>query len=88
MLNILTDLIFGELREYLEDGIESFLWRILMKKKKKAHNVGSKGGFMYYLICVKMLLAFMLTRVEEVHHSLTLNLLYPCSHLSNTGLRV
>lgn len=57
-------------------------------KKKKAHNVGSKGGFMYYLICVKMLLAFMLTRVEEVHHSLTLNLLYPCSHLSNKGLGV
>lgn len=34
MLNILTDLIFGELRECLEDGIESFLWRILMEKKK------------------------------------------------------
>ena len=35
MLNILTDLVFGELREYLEDGTESFLWRILMGKKKK-----------------------------------------------------
>lgn len=53
MLNILTDLIFGELREGLEDGIESFLWRILMEKKK-THNVGSKGGFMYYLVCVRI----------------------------------
>lgn len=35
-----------------------------------------------------MLLAFMLTGVEEVHHSLALNLLYPCSHLSNKGLGV
>lgn len=35
-----------------------------------------------------MLLAFMLTSVEEVHHSLELNLLYPFSHLSNKGLRV
>ena len=35
MLNILTDLVFGELREYLEDGTESFLWRILMGGKKK-----------------------------------------------------
>ena len=56
MLNILTDLVFGELREYLEDGTESFLWRILMGKKKKnhIHNVGSKGGFMYYIVCVKI----------------------------------
>lgn len=30
----------------------------------------------------------MLTRVEEVHHSLALNLLYPYSHLSNKGLGV
>lgn len=35
-----------------------------------------------------MLLAFVLTRVEEVHHSLALNLLYACSHLSNKGLGV
>lgn len=46
MLNSLTDLAFGELRECQEDGIPSCLWRLVMKN----NDVVAEGGFFYYTV--------------------------------------